>query len=111
MNSKLTFVTVLATVLAVTPFAPAHADGWHHHHGGGGLLFGLVAAGVAVTGAAVAFATAPLRVVTEAAVAPPPAPVYYTSNAMYAQPRVVYAYPQAYAYPQPYAYPTYAYPQ
>jgi hypothetical protein len=122
MSMKFATVAVLTTALAVTPFAPANAAGWHHHGGHGfGLFDGLLIAGAAVTGAVVALATAPVRIIADAAA--PPQPVYAQPApvatyggyppAYYPQQRVVYAYPQ----PQPYAtyptyptYPTYAYP-
>jgi len=124
MTYKLATVAVLATALAVAPVTPAHAAGWHHHGGGWGghgrgfgLFDGLVVAGAAVTGAAVALATAPFQIVGDA-VAPPPVyaapPAYGYAPAYYPQQRVVYAYPQpqaVYAYPQQ-PYPVqYAYPQ
>jgi len=107
MKIKLAAVTLMATTLALTPLAPAHADGWR---GGGGLFFGLAAAGGAVLGAAAAVATAPFQLVADIATPlPPPRPVYYGAPA----PARYYGYPPAYypqrqivvySYPQPYGY-------
>jgi len=116
MKIKLAAVTLMATTLALTPLAPAHADGWrhcgggYHGRGGGGLFFGLAAAGGAVLGAAAAVATAPFQLVADIATPlPPPRPVYYGAPA----PARYYGYPPAYypqrqivvySYPQPYGY-------
>jgi hypothetical protein len=108
MKYKFAAVALVATALAVTPVAPAEAHGWGHHDG---LLFGVAAAGGAIVGAAVALATAPVRILADAA-APPPAPVY--AAPVYAAPAPYYAYPQpqavVYSYPQGYGYPVYGRP-
>lgn len=127
---KFITVAVLTAALAAAPVTSAHAEGWHHggwgHEGWGhegwhhhdhdfGLIGGLALGVGAIVGAAATVATAPVRVIADAA-APPepvyaPAPVAYYGGyppAYYPQRRVV-----VYSYPQPYpvAYPTYAYPQ
>lgn len=120
MNTKLIITGIVATSLMATlPISPASAHEFHHHGGGhgghgDGLLFGLV--GGVVTAAAL-IATAPVRILADAA--EPAQPVYAEPQpqAYYAQPgygyyrpyphrTVVYAYPPAYAYPaQTYAAP------
>ena len=80
--------------------------GYHRGWGGPGLIGGLALGVGAVVGGAVALATAPVRIVAEAAAPPPayypPAPAYYGYGQGY------YARPAAYSYP---AYTTYAYPE
>ena len=125
MKNKLPALVITTVALATLPLTPAHAEGWHHHgggyggHGGDGLFWGVTALGVAAVGAAVAIATAPFRIIGEAAAPPPPtpvyatpyaspypptpypAPVYYAPAPAYQQrPVVVYSYPQYYGYPQ-----------
>lgn len=87
-----------AAVLIAVPAAPASARGWHHGHGGG-LFFPLAVAG-AVVGAAATIATAPVRILADAAAGPAyaPAPAYAAPPPAYYAPQ-----PQAYA-PQPQAY-------
>jgi hypothetical protein len=88
-----------AAMLVASPAAPASARGWHHGHGGG-LLFGVGAAvGALVVGAAT-IATAPVRIIADAASGPAyaPAPAYAAAPPAYYAPQ-----PQAYA-PQPQAY-------
>ena len=117
MKLKLAAVSLLAAAsLAMAPVSPASAHEWRHHHGFP-IIGGLIGAGVAVGTAVAAVATAPVRIVANAA-APYPyyapvrayaPPVYYA-----APPAPVYAYP-AYGYPGTVVYsapqPVYAYPQ
>jgi|GEM_PF-3042279 hypothetical protein len=114
MKYKFAVVALMATALAATPLAPANARGWDHYHGGhggGGLAFGVVAGVAAVTGAAIALATAPFNAIAEASAPPPPAPVYYAAPApayyapvpqqqvvVYGAPRAYYGYPAYYGY-------------
>ncbi len=93
-----------AASLAVAPVTPASAHGFRHH--GFPIIGGLFAAGAVVGAAAVAVATAPVRIIANAA-----APTYYVPPAAYAYPPYGYrGAPVAYAYPQPvYAYPAQAY--
>ena len=113
-NKFLTGLTIAAMAAAIAVPTPASAHGWGGRgwHGGGrgdGLFFGLLGAGAAVVGAAAYLATAPVRIVADAAepapvyAAPAPQPVYY------AQPAPAYYAPQpvAYSYPAPAYYYSY----
>jgi hypothetical protein len=117
MKSKLIPVSVLAVIaLVALPSAPASAHEYRHRHGVP-IIGGLFAAGVAVGGAAVAIATAPVRILANAATQPyPVAPQPYATPVYYAAPAPVYAYgpygaPYGYA-PAPVIYqqPVYRYP-
>jgi hypothetical protein len=106
MKTKLTALTLLiAAAVAVAPVSPASAhEFYRHRHEGFPIIGGLFhAAGAVVVGAA-EIATAPVRIIANAA-QPYPA---YAAPVYYAPPPA----PVAYAYP-PYGYPapvTYAYP-
>ena len=114
MKTKLFAISLLtAAAVAVAPVSPASAHDYYHHRHGFPLLGGLfAAAGAVVTGAAVV-ATAPVRIIANAA-QPYPAAAYpaYAAPVYYAAPPapVAYAYPP-YGYPAPvaYAYPRRAY--
>ncbi len=110
MKLKLAGISILtAAALAIAPVSPASAHGFHHH--GFPIIAGLIGAGVAVGTAAAVIATAPVRVIANAA---PPYPAYYPgyayAPAAYAAP-VYYApapQPVYYQAPVPY-YPAYGY--
>lgn len=121
MKKTIATIALVATALAAVSVTPAHADWdrhgghyggreWHGRHGDGGLLWGVFAAGAAVTGAAAALVAAPFDAVAAAAAPPPPpvytAPAYYYPPQAYYYPRqtVVYSYPQPYGYHAYYAY-------
>jgi hypothetical protein len=113
MKTKLFAISLLtAAAVAIAPVSPASAHGYDHHRHGFPLLGGLFAAAGAVVGGAALVATAPVRVIANAAEpypypqAYPAAPVYYAAPPA----PVGYAYPP-YGYPAPvtYAYPPQAY--
>jgi hypothetical protein len=118
MKTKLLATGLLATALVAVPMAPASAHGFNH---GRDALFGIGAAVGAVALGAAMLATAPVRILADAASAPGPvyaepsypgsAPVYAAPAPVYAAPAPVYAAPVTvvYAAPAPVYAPAYGY--
>ena len=107
MIFKLAAIGLLTVALTAGTASPASAHEFYHHHHGFPIIGGLFrATGAVVTGAA-EIATAPVRIIANAANPYPyAAPVYYAAPPA----PVAYAYPP-YGYPAPvtYAYPPQAY--